>query len=64
MPFPVLTNNDLAKIVHINDDGEFPGFASHVVRGTFTARDGGKGMLSRLAEIKQEVSRAIENGPA
>ncbi|MFI8585354.1 glutamate synthase large subunit [Pseudonocardia alni] len=62
VPFPVLTNDDLAKIVHINDDGEFPGFASHVVRGTFTARDGGKGMLSRLAEIKQEVSRAIENG--
>ncbi|WP_374108911.1 glutamate synthase large subunit [Pseudonocardia sp. ICBG1293] len=62
VPFPVLTNDDLAKIVHINDDGEFPGFASHVVRGTFAARDGGKGMLSRLAEIKQEVSRAIENG--
>ncbi|WP_422785675.1 glutamate synthase large subunit [Pseudonocardia spirodelae] len=62
VPFPVLTNDDLAKIVHINDDGEFPGFASHVVRGTFLARDGGKGMLSRLAEIKQEVSRAIENG--
>ncbi|WP_374203869.1 glutamate synthase large subunit [Pseudonocardia sp. ICBG601] len=62
VPFPVLTNDDLAKIVHINDDGEFPGFSSHVVRGTFFARDGGKGMLSRLAEIKQEVSRAIEGG--
>ncbi|WP_425571556.1 glutamate synthase large subunit [Pseudonocardia tropica] len=62
VPFPVLTNDDLAKIVHINDDGEFPGFNSHVVRGTFFARDGGKGMLSRLAEIKQEVSRAIEGG--
>ncbi|WP_434092873.1 glutamate synthase large subunit [Pseudonocardia alni] len=62
VPFPVLTNDDLAKIVHINDDGEFPGFSSHVVRGTFSARDGGKGMLSRLAEIKQEVSRAIEGG--
>ncbi|WP_374228667.1 glutamate synthase large subunit [Pseudonocardia sp. ICBG162] len=62
VPFPVLTNDDLAKIVHINDDGEFPGFSSHVVRGTFFARGGGKGMLSRLAEIKQEVSRAIEGG--
>ncbi|SFO07434.1 glutamate synthase (NADPH/NADH) large chain [Pseudonocardia ammonioxydans] len=62
VPFPVLTNDDLTKIVHINDDNEFPGFASHVVDGTFQARDGGKGMLSRLAEIKQEVSRAIDGG--
>ncbi|GAA1386127.1 glutamate synthase large subunit [Pseudonocardia kongjuensis] len=62
VPFPVLTNDDLAKVVHINDDKEFPGFASHVVPGIFLARDGGKGMLSRLAEIKQEVSRAIDGG--
>ena len=62
VPFPVLTNDDLAKIVGINEDKEFPGFASHVVSGTFLARDGGKGLLSRLAEIKQEVSRAIEAG--
>ncbi|ANY09758.1 glutamate synthase large subunit [Pseudonocardia sp. HH130630-07] len=62
VPFPVLTNDDLAKIIGINDDREYPGFASHVVQGTFLARDGGKGLLSRLAEIKQEVSRAIEGG--
>ncbi|MFC4460408.1 glutamate synthase large subunit [Pseudonocardia nematodicida] len=62
VPFPVLTNDDLARIVGINEDKEYPGFASHVVTGTFLARDGGKGMLSRLAEIKQEVSRAIESG--
>ncbi|MFP5022182.1 glutamate synthase large subunit [Pseudonocardia phyllosphaerae] len=62
VPFPVLTNDDLAKIVHINDDGEFPGFASHVVRGTFPAADGAEGMLARLEEIKTEVSREIEAG--
>ncbi|MFP5071530.1 glutamate synthase large subunit [Pseudonocardia nantongensis] len=62
VPFPVLTNDDLAKIVGANADGELPGFNSHIVQGTFLAGDGGKGLLSRLAEIRQEVSRAIENG--
>ena len=62
LPFPVLGNDELAKIVHVNDDGEFPGFASHTVRGLFRAADGGEGLVTRLEEIKAEVSRAIEDG--
>jgi glutamate synthase (NADPH) large chain len=62
LPFPVLGNDDLAKIIHINDDGEFPGFASHTVRGLFTAADGGKGLRVRLDEIRAEVSQAIADG--
>ena len=37
------SNDDLAKIIHINDDGEHPGFASHTVRGVFPAAEGGAG---------------------
>ena len=33
LPFPVIDNDELAKIVHINADGDLPGFATHVVRG-------------------------------
>ena len=62
LPFPVLGNDDLAKIVHINDDGDYPGFASHTVRGTFVAADGGEGLRRRLDEIRAEVSQAIEDG--
>jgi glutamate synthase (NADPH/NADH) large chain len=62
LPFPVLGNDDLAKIIHINDDGELPGFQSHTVTGRFRAADGGDGLLHRLEEIKAEVSRAIEDG--
>ena len=43
LPFPVLSNDELAKIIHINDDGDYPGFASHTVRGTFPAAEGGDG---------------------
>ncbi|MDN5748540.1 MAG: glutamate synthase large subunit [Pseudonocardia sp.] len=62
LPFPVLGNDDLAKIVHVNDDGEYPGFASHTVHGTFVAADGGDGLRRRLDEIRTEVSRAIGDG--
>ena len=62
VPFPVLTNDDLAKIVSINDDGDFPGFASYTVCGTFQASEGGRGLRARLREIETEVSRAIEDG--
>ena len=62
LPEPVLTNDDLAKIVHINDDGEYPGFTSVTVRGTFRAADGGAGMKIRLKQICTQVSEAIEDG--
>ena len=62
VPFPVLGNDDLARIVHINDDGEFPGFASYVVRGVFPAAEGGDGLRKRLREINDEVSAAIAEG--
>jgi glutamate synthase (NADPH) large chain len=62
LPFPVLGNDDLAKILHINDDGEYPGFGSYTVRGTFPAAQGGDGLRARLAEIRAEVSAAIADG--
>ncbi|WP_250556582.1 glutamate synthase large subunit [Pseudonocardia lacus] len=62
VPFPVLGNDDLSKIVHINDDGDYPGFASFTVRGVFPAAEGGAGLRKRLDEIRGEVSAAIADG--
>jgi len=62
LPFPVITDSDLAKIVHINDDGDLPGFASHVVDGRYRVAGGGAALLARLAEIRAEVSEAIGGG--
>ena len=31
LPFPVIDNDELAKILHINRDGDLPGFVTHVV---------------------------------
>jgi glutamate synthase (NADPH/NADH) large chain len=62
LPFPVLDNDELAKIVHINADGDLPGYATVVVRGLYDVHGGGEALRARLHEIFDEVSAAIENG--
>ncbi len=62
LPRPVLSDQDLAKIVHINDDGNLPGLASYLVDGRYDPRSGGEGLRARLAEICAEVSAAIAGG--
>jgi glutamate synthase (NADPH/NADH) large chain len=62
LPFPVLGEAEMAKIVHINDDGDLPGFAAHVVDGRYPVADGGDGLRRRLDEIRAEVSAAIAAG--
>ncbi len=62
LPFPVISDNDLAKIVHINDGGDLPGFACFVADGRYDPRGGGEGLRARLAQICAEVSAAIARG--
>ena len=38
LPFPVITNDELTKIRHINRDGDLPGYATHVSRGLYPSR--------------------------
>ena len=62
LDFPVIDNDELAKIIHVNVDGDHPGFQSHVVRGLFPAAGGGEALRARIDEIRAEVSEAIKNG--
>ena len=62
LPFPVITNDELAKIRHINRDGDLPGFITHVSRGLYEVEGGGEALARRLDEICQEVSEAIAGG--
>ncbi len=62
LPFPVIDNDELAKIIHVNADGDHPGFAAHVVRGLFPVSGGGEALQERIAEIRHEVSQAIAEG--
>src|ERR1019366_6740989 len=62
LPYPVISDNDLNKIIHINDDGDLPGVASYVVDGRYEVAGGGDALRARLAEICGEVSQAIADG--
>ena len=62
LPFPVFSNDDLAKIRHINRDGDMPGFTTHIARGLYPVEGGGEAMAARLDEICAEVSQAIADG--
>ncbi|WP_121252656.1 glutamate synthase large subunit [Nocardioides ferulae] len=62
VPFPVISNDDLAKIRHINRDGDMPGFITHVSRGLYEVEGGGAALARRIDEICAEVSEAIAKG--
>ena len=62
LPFPVIDNDELAKIIHVNADKTQDGFTSHIVRGLFSVAEGGKGLTERIKELQNQVSRAIESG--
>jgi glutamate synthase (NADPH/NADH) large chain len=62
LQFPVIDNDELAKIIHVNADGDHPGFASHIIRGLFPIAGGGVALANRIEEIRTEVSKAINDG--
>jgi glutamate synthase (NADPH/NADH) large chain len=62
LPFPIIDNDELAKIVHANDDGRFRRLRSHVVRGLYRVAGGGLALERALSAICREVSDAIDAG--
>jgi glutamate synthase (NADPH/NADH) large chain len=62
LSLPVIDDEELAQIIGINDDGNLPGFAPHVVSGLFPVSGGGAALHARLAEIREEVSAAVADG--
>jgi glutamate synthase (NADPH/NADH) large chain len=62
LPFPVIDNDELAKIINVNADEDYPNLQSYVVRGLFPVSGDGNTLRMRLEEIKAEVSAAIADG--
>ncbi|HEV7625474.1 MAG TPA: glutamate synthase large subunit [Streptomyces sp.] len=62
LPFPVIDNDELAKLIHINADGDLPGFKSTTLSGLYRVHEGGRGLADRLKEICVEADAAIEAG--
>jgi glutamate synthase (NADPH/NADH) large chain len=65
LPFPVIDNDALAKITHIDADGASTSaarFATVRVRGLYPVAGGGEALERRLVEVCAEVSAAIAGG--
>ncbi len=62
LPFPVIDNDELAKLVGVNDDGDMSGYASITVSGLYDVAGGGAAMRVRLDEIRRLVAEAVEDG--
>ncbi|MGW3566217.1 glutamate synthase large subunit [Streptomyces sp. NPDC000941] len=62
LPFPVIDNDELAKLIHINADGDMPGLKAATLSGLYRVGGGGEALAARLAEICAEADAAIEDG--
>jgi glutamate synthase (NADPH) large chain len=62
LPRPVIDNDELAKLLWIDEDGNLPGFKAVRVSGLYPLRDGAAGLKARLTQICRHVSEAIEDG--
>ncbi len=62
LPFPVIDNDELAKILHINLDGKQPGLAAAKVQGLYRVAGGAPALEERLEHIFAEVSSLVEQG--
>ncbi|GAA4830432.1 glutamate synthase large subunit [Saccharopolyspora rosea] len=62
LPNPVIDNDELAKLIHINDDGDLPGFACTVLSGLYEVDGGGEALAAAVERVRQEASEAIAAG--
>ncbi|MEU4803225.1 glutamate synthase large subunit [Actinosynnema sp. NPDC023587] len=59
---PVIDNDELAKLIHINDDGDLPGFACTVLSGLYEVGGGGAALREAVERVRREASEAIAAG--
>jgi glutamate synthase (NADPH/NADH) large chain len=64
LPQPILTNEELAKLLYINEDGALPGWKTFAIDGHFAAdaADPGAALRQALDAINTRVSAAIADG--
>ncbi|MCA1280350.1 glutamate synthase large subunit [Saccharopolyspora sp. 7B] len=62
LPTPVIDNDELAKLIHINSDGDLPGFACTVLSGLYEADGGGAALAEAVERVREEASEAIRAG--
>jgi glutamate synthase (NADPH/NADH) large chain len=62
LPYPIIDNDELAKIAHVNEDGDMPGFHTATISGLYRVGGGGLALRRALDAIRAEVTQAIADG--
>src|SRR5580658_3057655 len=62
LPYPVIDNDDLAKLRYVNEHGETPGFNAFAIDGLFDPSGGGPALHHAIEEVRRRVSIAISLG--
>ncbi|MDQ1422545.1 MAG: glutamate synthase large chain, partial [Acidimicrobiaceae bacterium] len=62
LPFPIISNDDLGKIVEINADGDLPGYQAATVSGLYRVAGGGVALKRSLDAVRKQTSDAIAAG--
>jgi glutamate synthase (NADPH) large chain len=62
MPYPVIDNSDLAKLLYVDEDGGAAGFRAFAIDGLFDPEGGGEALEKALGQVCSSVSLAIADG--
>ena len=60
--WPVLDNDELNRIVHLNADGEHPGLRTAVLRALYDVERGGEGLAEAIDDLRRRACEAIAKG--
>ena len=62
LPHPVITNDELAKLLYINDDNDMRGLKPFAIDGLYEVAAGGAGLRRALDDVRAKVSAVIADG--
>ncbi len=62
LEYPIIDNEELAKLMYINEHGETPGFKAFTIDGLFNSSGGANALRDAIESVRSKVSDAIANG--
>ena len=52
LPYPVIDNDELAKLAYVNEHGETPGYQAFAIDGLFDPTGGGDALRAAIEEVR------------